>query len=252
MKNTFARLTILFSMTCSAAWSTSALAAELFKPLSSEEKLEDVLPLSKLPPKFPFEPSPVIFNKEVIQEMVTKSVETLTKSLGITQPPKVSLHGTNDWANYVNYHHFVPLTAEGVPTGHGLNFTYNDGRPQGLPIGELIETGEMILWWESCNYYESTKSECARSIHRLVAHELRHFMQWKKLFESSAQKKWFDVAHYQCREVEVYVAQAANQERDKRDLYGPSVLQYVKACQDSQWKDEFKDSFELLKRLTTR
>lgn len=111
----------------------------------------------------------------------------------------------------------------------------------------MTETGEFLLWWERCNYYDMSEEKCRTFIRTAVRHEARHFDQWQRIAVNvltilgqavrtnkllskldeldkyaGARKAfmnvWADPAHYQCREVEVYTQQIETGEMSKERL----------------------------------
>ena len=194
----------------------------------------------------------------------------------------VRIVGTSEWADYVNHHHFVPSSCEGVPAD--FTFDYNwDGHKENwsdhrkLPSAEVTQTGEFLLWIDVCNYREMPRDECVKWMNMAVAHESQHHTQWMELAAEAASRasqgapiqadfpskledlrripgaeqafmeKWGDCAHYQCREVEVYSNQFVSGQmgRNMAPKRLPNVNSYYNGCLASRWAGDFKRSLDL-------
>ncbi|MBI4057140.1 MAG: hypothetical protein HY399_06285 [Elusimicrobia bacterium] len=216
-------------------------------------------------------PPPQTFSKEQIDAWILEEIQKANSRM------EYKLRETEEWSNYVNFHHYVSLTYDGVPEGYRFNFNWPAQldkqtriKTVPLPLGEVTETGKLMFWKDSCNFYELTSSECKSSIHTIVTHEARHFTQWQTLAGEAIQKitgeklknppmnieelsripgaretfmsKWAAGPHYQCREVEVYSTQASAGEASKEFIKQSIELlaAYYKGCKNSQWKDDFE------------
>ncbi len=196
------------------------------------------MPINKSDKKFVRPPEK--FSKQQIEAWVKEEAQTI----GLDLP--IDLVETEEWADYVNHHHFVPNSVEDIPEGYEFDYNWaKDENPRrGLPCAEVIETGQFRLWWDRCNYYEMPEDKCRQFIKGAVRHEYGHYIQWQKIaitvlsaigynvdskklpailtdVEAFAGAKeafmriWADPAHYQCREVEVYTTQIENGEMAK-------------------------------------
>lgn len=157
---------------------------------------------------------------------------------------QVKLLKTQDWADYINNHHFVPLTIEGVPEGYKFDFNFyatptrnQTLAPATLPAAEVTEEGKFIMWDNICNFLKYEERKCKELITMVVKHENEHYRQWLQIATEAVRRlnrtetpkdldelrqipgaeeifmrKWASGAHYQCREVEVYVAQMRSNE----------------------------------------
>lgn len=204
--------------------------------------------------------------------LMKKWVERTRKEIA-PQIPSIDLVDTPEWSDYVNNHHFVPLSCDGVPEGFVVDFNWdghkgsaNDHRK--LPTGEMTDEGKFLLWWDFCNFREYSRRECKDFIRWIVSHERGHHTQWLHLavaaqvkardastggefpkqigqITSNAadefKKRWNNCAHYQCREVEVYAAQIASGEmsREMANARLGMLNEYDVGCRSSQWTEEF-------------
>lgn len=216
---------------------------------------------------------PVIHSKEQIAAWIQESLEKINPEI------RFELMNGKDWSNYVNFHHFVPLTYDGVPPNHRFDFSWIEDRNKRdsaeFPTAEVTETGKFTMWWNFCNFFEMPVEKCRDYIHGVTAHEAGHFRQWQTLATTAIEqvwgnkpskvptdlaqleqilgarevfmKKWTDGPHYQCREVEVYTAQILKGEISNQMLNPPFLEQlymYYSGCNNSQWRDEFKVHLE--------
>ncbi|HLG20063.1 MAG TPA: hypothetical protein VI895_09660 [Bdellovibrionota bacterium] len=214
--------------------------------------------------------TPNLFKRKSIARWAKQVQEQFAPDL------KVNLRTTEEWSEYVNHHHFVPLTCEGVP--EDFLFDYNwDGTKENpsdhrkLPAAEVTETGEFFLWEDVCNYREYSKDACLQFITTAVRHEARHHTQWMGIALEASLKatstrenppsyprtlsdlhrypgakelfmtKWGNCAHYQCREVEVYSTQILTGEMapDLAQKRLKNLDIYYQGCKESEWAADF-------------
>lgn len=196
---------------------------------------------------------------------------------------ELKLYSGQEWSDYVNYQHFVPLTLEGVPEGYVFNYNWDATLTKEerikkikMPSAEVTEQGQFIMWRDRCNFYEFNESECKRYIAMVVSHEAQHYAQWLRLSKRTIEKlglavttprtldeikkiegaeqvfmsMWTDGAHYQCREVEVYSTQFLNGEMD---ITLPGRLKtlenYYQGCVVSEHRDEFGQFLQRSEKL---
>jgi len=195
---------------------------------------------------------PVIFTRQKMQEWLGEEITKSRPNLPL------ELVDTEEWADYVNHHHFVPGTIEGLPENFEFDYNWSPEKPhRALPSAELTEKGRLMVWWQRCNYHELNEKQCQDYIHMVVAHEGRHFDQWQRIavnaltflgydvapknlpdsiedidaFKGAREafmRVWADGAHYQCREVEVYASQITSGETsEKTDTLFKQHLQGV-------------------------
>lgn len=193
---------------------------------------------------------------------------------------KVRLLQTSDWANYINNNHFVSLEAEGVPPGYQFNYSWDPvtGPKAHLPVAEVTETGEFMFWTDKCNFSVMGRDACRELIEAITRHEARHYAQWKRQAFASMKeinpnrppkspplslsqmaktngavvaffRTWADEAHYQCREVEVYVDQIHAREIPGSELPVrlKALLNYTLGCSKSRWAREFSPNLAAAK-----
>lgn len=237
------------------------------------------VPLALIPPDYPWV-SPTIRASaytESLYALVQRSLTRYGAYLQLDTIPEFRVVDVRDWATYVNYHHFVPLTAEGTPEGHGYNFNYyEDEEPKSLPVAEITETGAFVLWKQVLAYYGVPSPYDQDFIDSIVSHELRHFRQWRALAVEAMREvgqvrgnlprtsrdlstkafarfmeKWGDVAHYQGRELEVYTSQVREGELPALTLQAPHVRQYYEGVKGSRWQDDFGDAIRYMEGETT-
>lgn len=192
----------------------------------------------------------------------------------------VRIMSTAEWSNYINFHHMTPRDAdphggEAVVEKHEpYDFNWSEAATQkGLPTAELTETGEFYMWWNRCNFFKHDEAKCKTVIRMIISHEARHYDQWRAIalsvlndagimlsddkqeprmpstvadFPTPEVREKFmaiftNVAHYQCREAEVYSAQLINGEMPsfvwKERI--PYMGWYADKCANSRWNAEF-------------
>lgn len=188
---------------------------------------------------------PQKFSAQQIEDWIRSEAGTIRPNL----PVKVLT--TEAWSDYVNYHHFVPLSVEGVPDGYVFDYNWVEGENprRRLPTAEVTESGAFLFWGDRCNYYDLTEQECRDFIRLAVKHEAHHFDQWQRIavsalsflgydvnpsqlpsalsdlssYEGATEafmRVWADPGHYQCREVEAYTTQIENGEMSDSSLGG--------------------------------
>jgi hypothetical protein len=239
---------------------------------------QDIVPLPAIPADYAWTAPPDVEDapQDTIRAMVDRVLAVYAGRLGLEQPPAVRLAGVQEWATYVNYHHFVPLTAEGLPEDHGYNFNYyEDAEPKSLPVAEITETGEFVLWWQVLSYYGVPRNLYDRFIANVVSHELRHYRQWQRLAQDALREagqpagspprirsdlseeafsrfmqKWGDIAHYQGRELDVYAAQIRAQELPPMLLLAPHIRSYYEGVRRSPWREEFIEAISFVEEMS--
>ena len=209
---------------------------------------------------------PIKFTKEQIQTWMDAEVATINPALPAT------LYETEEWQDYINEHHFVPLTLEGVPDGYKFDFNWveNETPRRGLPTAEVIETGEFIFWWNKCNYYDLSEDACKKFINLVTTHENIHYSQWQRIAinvltalgqkistdklptkisdleavtggKEAFMRIWADGGHYQCREVEAYVRQIENKEISEEILGKEGFLARVNNLYNYTYGSEYSE-----------
>ncbi|MBM3265258.1 MAG: hypothetical protein FJY97_17805 [candidate division Zixibacteria bacterium] len=234
------------------------------------------VPLEKIPTDYPWAlpPETAQTPPESLEALIADALVRFGDYLGLEDLPKIHLVDTSEWAAYVNFRHFVSLTAEGAPDGHGYNFNYYaDKTPKSLPVGEITETGVFVMWKQVLAYYDIPRPFYASYLSDIVSHELRHYRQWQTLATEAMRmvgqdiaqtprtrsdlsdeafvtfmEKWGDIAHYQGRELDVYTAQVREGELPPALLAAPHVRHYYERAKGSRWREEFKASIVYIER----
>jgi hypothetical protein len=180
------------------------------------------------------------------KDQVAKIVSDIIASMGSRYPEglRVKLLNTEQWADYVNHHHFVPLTCEGLKEGQHFDFNWVPGetpeerkKKHHLPSAEVIETGEFLFWWGRCAYFDETEETCSKLLTSYIDHEVGHFRQWERLVANGTfESKWSSCGEYQCREVEVYLAEinGAGMRKDILLSRLPTLSEYGAGCRKSE------------------
>ncbi len=208
-------------------------------------------PLTSFPPQ--------VFSHQMMFDYVNDEIQRINPRLPFR------LISTPEWADYVNFHHFVPLVYEGVPEGYQFDYNWKPMDRQEriktvrLPTGEVTEEGKFVVWVDRCNYFQYSEQECRSWLRTLVSHENRHYSQWLEIAEQAVRrvgsrgqprnaedlrkipqafdefmKVWSNGPHYQCREVEVFSAQMEAGEMPPTPVFLNTLLVYYKKCLASQ------------------
>jgi hypothetical protein len=188
---------------------------------------------------------PPKYSKAQIARWVAESVAEIE--------PEMSwkLIDTAPWADYMNYSHFVPLTCDGVTEKLDFDWIAEENPRRSLASAEVVESGELHLWWKLCDYYaDNPDYDCREEIHSTVFHEAIHHRQGKKLGLLRSQL-WGNCAHYQCREVAAYMEEIHQKTIPDEYLpyYAPLLSFYTKGCENSLFKSGYTQDLKEMREI---
>ncbi|MFH1262653.1 MAG: hypothetical protein V1495_04315 [Pseudomonadota bacterium] len=188
---------------------------------------------------------PLKYTKGEIRRLVAQAVREIEPEM------PWELADTQEWSDYMNFSHFVPLSCDGEDAKLDFAWVADENPRRALPMGEVIETGKFRFWWQYCNYYADNPGfSCLDEIHATVFHEAIHYRQKKRLGLNAIQL-WGSCSHYQCREVEAYLTEIRAGTIPEEALpYGaPRLKFYVSGCENSYFKVGFKKQLTALKEI---